>query len=192
VRVPSMLSVSQSAPPYWPAGTNSIVTSAADEPVVLVVHSNAGLFVPGVVEALGEQIRGVLFVDAALPGFGHHTKPEFLNKLAVVDGLLPPWTSWWDETDVVALFPDPQVRAQVEAEQPRMPLAYYDHLPPAPPEWAPPRCGVIWFGPPYDIGAAEATRRGWPTIHLPGSHLHMLTAPDAVATAVLDMAGGWR
>jgi pimeloyl-ACP methyl ester carboxylesterase len=191
VRLPSLLAVATSAPPYWPAGVESIVRSAADDPVILVPHSNAGLYVPAVVEALGEQVRGVVFIDAALPGAGHHTSSDFLRKLAVVDGLLPPWTSWWDEADVDAVFPDAHVRAEVEAEQPRIPLAYYNYPPPAPDNWTAPRVGYIWFGQPYDQGAAQATMRGWPTAHLPGGHLHMLTDPDAVAAAVLEMAGDW-
>lgn len=166
--------------------------SASDEPVVLVPHSNAGLYVPSVVEMLGDQVRGVVFVDAALPGGGHHTAPDFLRRLATVDGMLPPWTSWWDEADVAALFPDADLRAEVEAEQPRMPLAYYDHLPPTPHGWDLPPCGYVWFGRPYDKGAAEAAVRGWPTVHLPGTHLHMLADPDAVGAAVLQLAGDWR
>jgi pimeloyl-ACP methyl ester carboxylesterase len=192
VHVPSLLAVAQSPPPYWPAGVDPIIQSAADEPVVLVPHSNAGLYVPAVVEALGEQVRGVVFIDAALPGAGHHTTPAFLRKLATVDGLLPPWTAWWDETDVAALFPDAYVRAEVESEQPRMPLAYYDHLPPTPREWTAPPSAYIWFGEPYDKGAAQAGLRGWPTAHLPGSHLHMLNDQEAVAAAVLQMAADWR
>ncbi|HEY5050722.1 MAG TPA: alpha/beta fold hydrolase [Acidothermaceae bacterium] len=189
--VPSLLAVAQSTPPYWPAGVDSIIRAAADEPVVLVPHSNAGLYVPAVVEALGEQVRGVVFIDAALPGAGHHTTSDFLGRLAIVDGLLPPWTSWWDEADIDALFPDAYVRAEVETEQPRMPLAYYDHLPSAPYDWSAPSVGYIWFGKPYDKGAAQAAQRGWPTTHLPGGHLHMLSDPEAVAAAVLDMSGDW-
>ena len=192
VHVPSLLGVARSAPPYWPAGVDAVVRAAADEPVVLVAHSNAGLYVPAVVDALGDQVRGVVFVDAALPGAGHHTTPEFLRRLATVDGMLPPWTSWWDEADVAEVFPDADVRAEVEAEQPRMPLAYYDHLPPVPHGWAAPPCGYLWFGAPYDKGAAQAAACGWPIVHLPGSHLHMLADPDAVAAAVLQMAGDWR
>jgi hypothetical protein len=192
VRVPSLLAVARSTVPYWPAGVDSIVRSAAEEPVVLVPHSNAGLYVPAVVDALGDQVRGIVFIDAALPGAGHHTPPGFLRRLATVDGLLPPWTSWWDGADVAELFPDADVRAEVEAEQPRMPLAYYDHLPPAPHGWAVPPCGYVWFGRPYDKGAAQAATHGWPTAHLPGRHLHMLADPDAVAAAVLQMAGDWH
>lgn len=191
VHVPSLLGVAAAAPPYWPAGVEAIVRSAGDEPVVLVAHSNAGLFVPAAADALGDRVRGVVFVDAAVPGAGHHTTPAFLSRLDVVDGLLPPWTTWWDEADVAAVFPDPGVRAEVEAEQPRMPLAYYDHLPPAPPDWAAPLCGYLWFGAPYDKGAAQAAGFGWPTVHLPGNHLHMLTDPDAVAAAVLRLADDW-
>jgi pimeloyl-ACP methyl ester carboxylesterase len=191
VRLPSLLAVAESAPPYWPAGVESIIRAAADDPVVLVPHSNAGLYVPAVVDALGEQVRGVVFVDAALPGAGHHTTPDFLRNLATVDGLLPPWTSWWAEADIDALFPDAHTRIEVEAEQPRMPLAYYDHLPPAPQDWTTPSAGYIWFDRPYDEGAAEAVARGWPTAHLAGNHLHMLTDPRAVAAGVMDMASNW-
>jgi hypothetical protein len=133
-----------------------------------------------------------VFVDAALPDVGHYTTSDFLRGLTSSDGLLPPWTSWWDEEDVAALFPDARVRAEVEAEQPRMPLAYYDHLPPAPHDWTAPSAGFIWFGEPYDKGAKQAAARGWPTAHVPGNHLHMLTDPDGVAAAVLDMAASGK
>lgn len=192
VEVPSLLEVARSEPPYWPAGVEAIVRAAADEPVILVPHSNAGRYVPAVVQELGEQVRGVVFVDAALPGGEPLTPPDFLAKLAGADGMLPRWTSWWDEADVAPLFPDPQVRAMVEAEQQRMPLAYYDHVPPAPEGWAVPPCAYLWFGEPYDEGAAQATAYGWPTVHLPGTHLHMLAEPDAVAEAVLELSADWR
>lgn len=191
VRVADLSAVARSAPPYWPAGRDAIVRTAADDPVVLVPHSNAGLLVPAVIEALGDQVRGVAFVDAALPGGGHRSTSEFLRGLATADGLLPPWTSWWDEADVAVLFPDATLRAIVEAEQPRVPLAYYDHPPPAPEGWAVPPCGYIWFAAPYDGEAAQAARCGWPTAHVPGGHLHMLIDPAAVAAAVLEMSAAW-
>ena len=194
VHVPSMLAVATSQAPFWPAGVAAITGSvAADEVVVLVPHSNAGLYIPAVLDALGDRVRGSVFVDAALPGTGHLTTPDFLAGLATVDGLLPPWTSWWGEDDVAPLFPDPDVRAMVEAEQPRMPLSYYKNPPPAPVGWsAETRCGYIWFGEPYDGEASRAAELGWPTRRVPGTHLHMLADPDGVASAVLHIAGDWR
>jgi hypothetical protein len=79
--------------------------------------------------------------------------------------------------------------AGVEAEQSRMPAAYYDHLPPAADGWDDGvQCAYIWFAEPYDTGVEQAHAHNWPTRHLPGHHLHMLVDPDAVAAAVLDMA----
>jgi pimeloyl-ACP methyl ester carboxylesterase len=193
VRVPSLRAVATSSPPYWPAGVEAIVHAAPDEPVVLVPHSNAGLYMPAAVDALRERVRGVVFVDAAVPGAGHHSTSEFLSTLPSVDGLLPPWTSWWADADVAELFPDAHTRAEVEAEQPRMPLAYYDQLPPAPHDWAAAvPCGYLWFGVPYNEGAAQAQDYGWPTAHLPGTHLHMLSDPAGVASAILQIAQDWR
>ncbi len=187
-RVPSLLHVARSVPPYWPAAVRTVTEHAADDEVLLVPHSNAGLFVPAIVDALGEQVRGVVFVDATLPGSAD--PPRDLLRALAVDGLLPPWTSWWDEAEVAELFSDTTVRAAIEAEQPHMPLAYFDHPPPAPDGWsAGMSCAYLWFGPPYDGEAAEAAARGWPTQHLPGTHLHMLADPAGVAAAVLRLSG---
>jgi pimeloyl-ACP methyl ester carboxylesterase len=187
VRVPSLQGVSRGAPPYWPAGVDAIVESADGEAVVLVPHSNAGLLMPAVVDALGDQARGVVFVDAALPEAGFFAGRDFLNTLVEADGHLPPWTTWWDDADVAELFPDAEVRRRVEVEQPRLPLAYYDYPPPAPDGWDRVPCGYIWFAQPYGSGAERAAASGWPTSHVPGKHLHMVVDPDAVAGAILEM-----
>jgi pimeloyl-ACP methyl ester carboxylesterase len=191
VHVPSLRVVAESSPPYWPAGVDAVVGSVTDEAVVLVPHSNAGMYVPAIVEALGDQVRGVVFVDAALPGAGRSTMLDFVRRLSV-DGLLPPWTYWWDEADVACLFPGVETRAQVETEQPQMPLAYFDHPPPAPDDWAVSPCAYLWFSATYEKGAEEATAYGWPTTHIAGNHLQMLAAPETVAAALLQMAGDWR
>jgi pimeloyl-ACP methyl ester carboxylesterase len=187
VRVADLRRVAQSAPPYWPCGVEAIVESAGDGPVLLVPHSNSGLYVPAVLEALGDQVRGVVFVDAALPQTGYYAQRAFLNTLVEADGRLPPWTSWWDEADVAELFPDAEVRARVEAEQQRMPLAYWEHPPPAPDGWDTVACSYLWFAEPYDSGAEQAAARNWPTRRAPGQHLHMLVDPETVATAVLEL-----
>ncbi len=65
-----------------------------DHDVVLVPHSNAGLYVPALVER--HQVVGSVFVDAGLPSLAGRTPLappnlyEFLRKLADADGRLPP------------------------------------------------------------------------------------------------------
>jgi hypothetical protein len=97
--------------------------------VVLVPHSNAGLYAPSLAARVGA--RATIYVDAALSGDGPATTlapPRFLDFLTSIaddDGMLPPWTQWWDDDEVDGLFPDGAVRAAVEAEQPRLSLAYF-------------------------------------------------------------------
>ena len=103
------------------------VAAARDlEAPVVVAHSNAGLFAPAVADAAAAPVTG--YVDAALAASTGPTPlapPAFLAFLAGLaddDGLLPPWSQWWGDVD---LFPDDATRARVEAEQPRLPLAYF-------------------------------------------------------------------
>lgn len=124
VRVPSLQPVARGSPPYWPAGVEAIVRSAGEAPVVLVPHSNAGRYVPAVIDALGEQVRGVVFVDAELPGAGGYSHRDALNALAGTDGRLPPWTSWSAD----AGSSTPRCVPGSRPSRGRMPLAYYDNL----------------------------------------------------------------
>jgi hypothetical protein len=69
--VPSLVHIAGAEPPFWPhiAATvgDSIARSAPGTPVVLVAHSNAGLFVPAVVDVAARPVVACVFVDAALP-----------------------------------------------------------------------------------------------------------------------------
>ena len=200
VIVPSLVAVADAEPPIWRAVART-VAAAADRlppgrPVVLVAHSNAGLFVPVVVEALGRPVAGCLFVDTPLPARAGATpvaSPEFLAFLRAkaVDGRLPQWTQWWDDADVAPMFPDPQTRRAVSAEQPRLPLSYYEAQVPAPAGWDAAPCGYLLFGPPYEPEAEEAGRRGWDVEHVPGEHLHQIVDPDAVTARIRAMAARW-
>ena len=58
-----------------------------------------------------------------------------------------------------------------------------------PASWPACRCAFLQFSPGYREPAAAARRRGWPVRELPGDHLHMLIDPDAVAAALIDLAG---
>ena len=163
---------------------------AADRDLVLVPHSNAGLYVPAV--AAVRRVVGCVFVDAALPSEAGSTPTappalvQHLRTLAGPDGLLPGWTDWWSGADVDALFPSAQVRAEVEAEQARLPLSYFDATVPTP-RWADLACAYLAFGTTYDAEVARARAAGWPVEVLDGRHLHQLVDPDAVTAAILRL-----
>jgi hypothetical protein len=159
----------------------------------LVAHSNAGLFLPGIAAALPGQVLGCIFVDAAVPpvaGAAPVAPPELLALLRdkASGGLLPPWTDWWDEEEVAALFPNQAIRQAVTEEQPRFPLAYYEASVPVPAGWDARPCAYLLFGPPYDELAREARGLGWIVEQLPGRHLHQLVDPDGVARSLVAIA----
>ena len=85
------------------------------------------------------------------------------------------------------LFPDAQVRAVVEAEQPRVPLSYFDTRVEVPAGWSDVPAAYVAFGDTYADEILRAQRYGWPVSRLAGLHLHMLVEPDSVATTVVDM-----
>ena len=162
-----------------------------DEDLVLVPHSNAGLYVPSLVAE--RRVAASVFVDALLPGGSGTvavTSAAFLDVLrdkADADGLLPPWTAWWEEADVVGLFPDDAVRRRVEQEQQRLPLSYFEGSLPVQRGWDGGPGAYLAFGDTYAEDRSAAARRGWPVTTLPGRHLHMLVDPVRVADEVLRL-----
>ncbi|HVH94489.1 MAG TPA: hypothetical protein VM688_06195 [Nocardioidaceae bacterium] len=168
----------------------------ADRDLLLVPHSNAGLYVAALAEA--RSVRGIVFVDAGLPS-AQTTTPtappafrRFLGGLVDHEGLLPPWTQWWEPADVAALLPDPMTRAAVEGDQRRLPLSYFDADVPSPPGWEAMPAAYLAFGDTYADERSSAKRRGWPVRTLPGEHLHVLADPEAVTDALLGLIGRIR
>jgi hypothetical protein len=159
-------------------------------PDLVVAHSNAGLVAPAA--AAGAP---VVFVDAALPPCdGPCTMAPApmmarLTSLADPAGMLPPWTMWWDESDVAPLFPDARTRHLVEGGQPRLPLAYFRSEVEAPAGWEKGPHGYVAFGETYAAELARARGLGWPTRAMDGAgHLHHLHDPRVVAREVLALA----
>ena len=199
VAVPSLLGVGEGEPPFWPRVVAAVAAGLADrrrdQPLVLVAHSNADVFMPVIADGLGRPVSCNLFADATVPAATGRTPmaPEellpFLRGLSGPDGRLPRWTDWCDEADVAAMFPDPQARQVVTGEQPRLPLAYYLEQVPVPAGWDDRPCGYLLFGPPYEEQAALARERGWPLRTVPGEHMHQVVEPDQVAGALLELAG---
>ena len=189
---------SPSTPPRAPSDVRDHILSSVPEgePVVLVPHSNAGLFVPAVVRQ--RDVVGVVFVDAGLPpssGRVPLSPPAHLGHLAELadaDGLLPPWTKWWDPAEIAALFPDAQTQHAVEAEEQRLPLGYFRGELEVPTGWDQGFAGAyLAFGSTYAAEAASARRRGWPVRTFEGAgHLHQLVDPGGVADAIGSVLAG--
>lgn len=200
--VPSLLSVGEGGPPFWPRAVAAVTAGLAGtdpgEPVVLVAHSNAGVFVPVIVGGLVQAVACSIFVDATVPAARGHTPTAgdeflpFLRSLAGPDGRLPRWTDWWDEQDVAPMFPSTQTREVITREQPRLPLAYYQEQVPAPPGWDDRRCGYLLFSTAYQEQARQARQRDWPVRSLPGEHLHQIVDPHGVAQALLSLSASSR
>jgi hypothetical protein len=199
VTVPSLLGIGAQEPPFWPhvvAAVTAAVSGAAGpgEPLALVAHSNAGIFIPSIRAALAQPVLCSVFADAVLPAPSGVTPAAsgdflaFLTGLAGPDGRLPRWTDWWEEQDLAPLFPDPVTREEVTAEQPRLPLSYYREQAPVPPGWDDHTRVYLRFSEGYEAEARQAAQRGWPVRTLPGEHLHQLVDPAGVAAVLREFA----
>jgi hypothetical protein len=185
--------VVETGSPRRPAEVIEAAVDAAAHlgPVTLVPHSNAGLYVASLRERL--EVAAAVFVDAALPGGDVETAMapaglmSTLRELSDPDGLLPPWTRWWEAADVAALFPSDEVRRRVELAQPRLPLSYFTARLPVPPGWAERPSGYLAFGDTYADEVAAALAHRWPVSVLPGRHLQMLHDPEGVAAEILRL-----
>ena len=177
-----------------PARVLDAVVAAADkQKVVLVPHSNAGLYAPRLAALV--DVEATVFVDAALPapeaehGETQLAPPafmDFLRSLANQHGVLPPWTEWWG--DVADLFPDASVRRAVESEQQRLPLVYFTSRIPVPSGWTEHPAAYLAFGETYADELERAVRLRWATKTIAGNHLHALHDPAAVGTSILDLS----
>ena len=171
-----------------------VATLPTEQDLVVVPHSNAGVYVPELV--MQRRVVGAVFVDAVLPpgrGYVQLAPPAFLDLLrekADDDGLLPVWTSWWDEADVMDLFPDAQTRARVEIEQQQLPLSYFESTLPIPQGWDDIPGAYLAFGDTYATERDQAAQRRWPVSTLSGGHLHMLIDPEKVAAELVALLSG--
>jgi len=155
-----------------------------------IAHSNAGNFVPAV--AARSMVGRVVFLDAIVPpltGGTWSVVPRRLRDSLLTrasHGLLPPWTKWWPEADVRALFPNDETFARVDASTPAVDASYLSSRVSAPADWSADLvCSYVAFGDTYADAAGVAASAGWPLQTLGLGHLGMLQSPTLVADAVL-------
>jgi hypothetical protein len=110
-----------------------------------------------------------------------------LRGSAGPDGLLAPWHEWFPADVIAQVLPDPEVRAAVIAEIPRVPLAHLDEVAPPYDGWQDVPCGYVQLSAPYADAAAEAERRGWAVARHASHHLGTVTEPDVVASTILTV-----
>jgi pimeloyl-ACP methyl ester carboxylesterase len=166
------------------------------EPLVLVGHSGAGSLLPAVAAAVRGEVSGLIFVDADLPpraGSAPLAPPGLMQRLRAlaVEGVLPRWSSWFGEEGIGPLVPDDDMRAALEQEMPRLPLAYFDAEVALPDGWDEGPCAYLLLsGDRYGESGAEARDRGWAVAEIPDAHhLALVTHPVAVMSALLRLEG---
>jgi hypothetical protein len=177
----------------WQEFADAVATQVArDERAVLVGHSGAGPLLPQLAARTGAGL--LIFVDADIPpdaGEMSLMPAEILAMLRAmaVDGLLPPWSEWFGPDVMAELVPDAERRAVVAAELPRLPLSYYEARVPAPAGLAAIGGGYILLSADsYGSQAEAAAARGWPVVELPGGHLDIVTRPEPIAAAIIEIA----
>lgn len=159
-----------------------------DDPIVVVGHSGAGVYLPQIGDRLGSRRAALVFVDAPLPPpSGEHRTDSAMGILLdrhTVDGLLRPWLDWWPPDVVERLVPDSAQRRALRSDMPRLPRALYEEPVAVPPEWSTWPCGYVLLSDAYRAEADEASRRGWPVAEADAHHLAIVTDPPSVLDAI--------
>jgi hypothetical protein len=176
------LPVEPTTPQSVLAAFESVLAAGCD---VVVAHSNAGYYLPALLE---RRSIAAIAMDAALPtqdGCETRLAPpafaELIHSLPLTAGRLPPWPTWWDPVEVAPLFPDDEWFQRASRDAPRLPPAYFAGRLPVPHGWeAGPRAYVA-FGETYADEAAFAEVSGWLVRRVEGTHLEHLRAPRDVA-----------
>ncbi len=170
----------------WADAASAAVTRREEE-LVVVGHSAAGLALPAIAATI--DAAALVFVDARIPPDRGRVAPaddgflEFLVGLADDTGVLPPWSQWWGPDVMEQIIVDGNARAAFERDLPRLPLAWFDDTSEVPP-WTARPAGYLQLSPLFSTEADLAFERGWPTRRLDGTHVHPITHPLAVATAI--------
>jgi len=99
--VADLTGVATAGPPGWEYYVDSAVAAGGreEEPLVVVGHSGAGVFLPLIADRLGDGAAAVVLVDAVVPpAEGRFRVSPAMRQLVdskTVDGTLLPWMDWW-------------------------------------------------------------------------------------------------
>jgi hypothetical protein len=178
---------------YAALANSMAATLGRGQPAIVVAHSGAGALIPSVAALAKSALKGVIFCDAILPHPGQSwfdtAPPNLAGQLlaGAVQNALPSWDRWWPPGALERLLPDPALREDLIAELEPIPVGYFEELAPELVLDAP--TAYLQLSGAYVEEAGIAGRKGWPVVRLPLHHLAMLTHADAVANAILSLAG---
>lgn len=182
------------APSFHAAVCAAAAASVAPgTPTVVVGHSRAGAYLPGIAEAVGGDRLDVVFLDARLPHPGTSwvgsLPPEratWLREMAV-SGQVPRWDTWFPAGSLDDLLPDPQQRRTVLHGLPELPWRVVCEVLPAPGKtWNSANRVYLRLSAPYQSTAEQAGERGYRVRSLDADHLAMVTRPAMVADLLLS------
>ena len=160
--------------------------------MVLIGHSGAGPLLPAMANA-SRQVAACLFLDAGLPTPGKSWSQEAPSDVVAQvwamarDGWVPPWPRWWTPEQLQAILPDPVRRAHFIAGCPPLPLAMFEEPRPREPTSLQPAAGYLQLSKVYQAEADRSRGYGWPVAELHSHHLAMLTKPELVGCALVDL-----
>ncbi|SCF44656.1 alpha/beta fold hydrolase [Micromonospora mirobrigensis] len=183
------------APSFHAAVRAAAVAGVAPgAPTVVVGHSRAGAYLPGIVDAVGG--RDVVFLDARLPhpgaswlGSSPPERAAWLRERST-SGRLPRWDTWFPADSMAELLPDPGQRRHVLADLPELPWQVVaEILPPAGAGWESARRGYLRLSRGYEPTAAEAEGSGYRVRRVETDHLAMVSRPELVAELILSTVG---
>ena len=182
------------APSFHTAVCAAAAASVAPgAPTVVVGHSRAGAYLPGIAEALGSDRLDVVFLDARLPHPGNSwvgsvppARATWLREKAG-SGRLPTWDTWFPGESLDELLPDPGQRRRVLHSLPELPWTVVSEVLPAPGRaWNSAGHAYLQLSTAYQSTAAEAEGLGYLVRRRYADHLAMVTRPAMVTELLLS------
>ena len=176
------------------AVVSEAIAACPSDTDVVVGHSGAGLLLPAIANSLSTPVRPrLVFVDAAIPDCDGEAQldpavVDLLRPLAV-DGVLPPWSAWRGEGWVEQMIPNSDMRAQVEAELPELPMTLFEDALPAPAGWCEWPCSYLLSSEEMRGEAERAHSLGWLVLEDLGNHLDVVNRATDVAANLMRITG---
>jgi len=190
VAVPDLRGAALTGAPH--AVVRAALQLGAQRPTVLVGHSGAGFVLPSIAAGLVPPVRRLVFVDAGVPPCEGEATPsaDFVEQLRSLasDGSLPKWSTWWGERVMENLVPDAARRAEIEAEMPAVPLAFFETAMPLPVGWCEGPGAFVLLSEAYRRDADTARSLGWPVVEDLGNHLDIVNDPESLARDLVALA----